>query len=247
MLRYRHGMADATTTEREILSWATFGDATRGLAQQIADSGFEPDIVLAVARGGLTVAGAVAYALGVKNCFAMNVEFYTGVDTRLDVPVMLPPTLDLHVRYPFHGGVFIDAAGGLSNLVGEFLIHGYDIARAAGRPWAIEARDALLIMNGVLQISPAYAEPGATGPLKICLRSRGAADWVLDFNGGRLDSRAAAPGEAADVVMRAPAETLLLVFYSRIGTLASLRGGMLVTGGRRPWRIATLAKHLQKP
>jgi len=31
----------------------------------------------------------------VKNCFAMNVEFYTGVDTRLDVPVMLPPTLDL--------------------------------------------------------------------------------------------------------------------------------------------------------
>ena len=88
-------MADATTTEREILTWETFGSATRELAQQIADSGFEPDIVLAVARGGLTVAGAVAYALGVKNCFAMNVEFYTGVDTRLDVPVMLPPTLDL--------------------------------------------------------------------------------------------------------------------------------------------------------
>ena len=88
-------MAEATTTEREILTWETFGSATRELAQQIADSGFEPDIVLAVARGGLTVAGAVAYALGVKNCFAMNVEFYTGVDTRLDVPVMLPPTLDL--------------------------------------------------------------------------------------------------------------------------------------------------------
>ena len=88
-------MGDAATDEREILTWETFGSATRALAQQIADSGFEPDIVLAVARGGLTVAGAVAYALGVKNCFAMNVEFYTGVDTRLDVPVMLPPTLDL--------------------------------------------------------------------------------------------------------------------------------------------------------
>jgi hypoxanthine phosphoribosyltransferase len=81
--------------EREVLTWEVFGTATRELAQQIADSGFEPDIVLAVARGGLTVAGAVAYALGVKNCFAMNVEFYTGVDERLDVPVMLPPTLDL--------------------------------------------------------------------------------------------------------------------------------------------------------
>ena len=82
-------------SDREILTWPLFGDATRALAQEIADSGFTPDIVLAVARGGLTVAGALAYALAVKNCFAMNVEFYTGVDTRLEMPVMLPPLLDL--------------------------------------------------------------------------------------------------------------------------------------------------------
>ena len=29
-----------------------------------------------------------------KNLFVMNVEFYTGVDERLDLPVVLPPTLD---------------------------------------------------------------------------------------------------------------------------------------------------------
>ncbi|MDQ3385945.1 MAG: phosphoribosyltransferase [Actinomycetota bacterium] len=83
------------SAEREILSWQAFGDATRALAQEVADSGFRPDVVLAIARGGLTVAGAVAYALGVKNCFAMNVELYTGVEQRLQVPVVLPPTLDL--------------------------------------------------------------------------------------------------------------------------------------------------------
>ena len=89
-------LADAPLEhEREILTWPLFGEATRALAQTIADDAFEPDIVLAVARGGLTVAGALAYALAVKNCFSMNVEFYTGVDERLDVPVMLPPTLDL--------------------------------------------------------------------------------------------------------------------------------------------------------
>jgi hypoxanthine phosphoribosyltransferase len=82
-------------TDREVLTWPLFGEATRSLAQEIADSGFTPDIVLAVARGGLTVAGALAYALAVKNCFAMNVEFYTGVDTRLEMPVMLPPMLNL--------------------------------------------------------------------------------------------------------------------------------------------------------
>jgi hypoxanthine phosphoribosyltransferase len=81
--------------DRETLTWIEFGEATRDLAQQIADSGFRPDVVLAIARGGLTVAGALAYALSVKNCFAMNVEFYTGVDERIDVPVMLPPMLDL--------------------------------------------------------------------------------------------------------------------------------------------------------
>ena len=37
----------------------------------------------------------LGYALDVENLFVMNVEFYTGVDERLDLPVVLPPTLDV--------------------------------------------------------------------------------------------------------------------------------------------------------
>jgi hypothetical protein len=77
--------------ERERMSWNDLGDGTRSLAEQIVDDGFEPDIVLGIARGGLLVAGAIAYALGVKNTFTMNVEFYTGVDERLELPMILPP------------------------------------------------------------------------------------------------------------------------------------------------------------
>jgi uncharacterized protein len=88
-------MEASLAPDRETMTWAEFGEASRGLAQHVADSGFRPDLVLAVARGGLTVAGALAYALSVKNCFTMNVEFYTGVDQRIEVPVMLPPMLDL--------------------------------------------------------------------------------------------------------------------------------------------------------
>ncbi|MDQ1365835.1 MAG: uncharacterized protein QOJ52_548 [Acidimicrobiaceae bacterium] len=88
-------MEASDAPDREVMTWAGFGDASRELARQVADSGFRPDLVLAIARGGLAVAGALAYALSVKNCFAMNVEFYTGVDERIDVPVMLPPMLDL--------------------------------------------------------------------------------------------------------------------------------------------------------
>ncbi|WP_067908141.1 phosphoribosyltransferase [Actinomadura rubrobrunea] len=77
--------------EREVLTWELFGQASRELAQAVADSGYRPDLILSIARGGLFVAGSLGYALDVKNLHVMNVEFYTGVDQRLDMPVMLPP------------------------------------------------------------------------------------------------------------------------------------------------------------
>lgn len=79
---------------REVLDWATYGVAIRELAQQVAESGFRPDMILAIARGGLFAAGSLGYALSVKNLYVMNLEFYSGVDERLEVPVMLPPYMD---------------------------------------------------------------------------------------------------------------------------------------------------------
>src|SRR5690349_2452917 len=77
--------------ERENLSWQVFGEASRELAKVIAADGFEPDLILSIARGGLFLAGSLGYALAVKNPYVMNVEFYDGVGTTLDMPVMLPP------------------------------------------------------------------------------------------------------------------------------------------------------------
>ena len=80
--------------EREVLGWEEFGGAARELATEVVESGFSTDIVVAVARGGLLLAGAIAYALGTKNCGSINVEFYTDVDERLPEPVLHPPLLD---------------------------------------------------------------------------------------------------------------------------------------------------------
>lgn len=82
------------TAEREAMTWQIFGTASRALAASVAESGFRPDIVLGISRGGLIPSGALAYALDCKNLFTISVEFYTGIDERLDVPVMLPPFLD---------------------------------------------------------------------------------------------------------------------------------------------------------
>jgi uncharacterized protein len=76
---------------RENLTYEAFGQAVRELARTIAADGFEPDIVLSIARGGVFVAGGLAYALDCKNIHLVNVEFYTGVGTTLEMPVMLAP------------------------------------------------------------------------------------------------------------------------------------------------------------
>jgi hypoxanthine phosphoribosyltransferase len=85
----------AASDEREELTYDLFGTAIRDLARQVADSGWQPDWILAIARGGLIIGGALAYALGMKNVATMNVELYTGVEQRREVPVVLPPVLEL--------------------------------------------------------------------------------------------------------------------------------------------------------
>lgn len=79
------------TTVREVLTWEKFGVAARELAEQVVDSGYIPDLMLSITRGGLLPAGTMSYAMGIKNLHIINVEFYTAVNERLPMPVLLPP------------------------------------------------------------------------------------------------------------------------------------------------------------
>ena len=110
------------TADREELPWQMFGSAADELAAHVTADGFAPDLILAVARGGLFVAGALGYALGVKNVAVINVEFYTGVDERLDMPMILPPVPDLVDFADFKVLVADDVAdtGATLQLVKEF-------------------------------------------------------------------------------------------------------------------------------
>ena len=71
-MRENDAMTDASI-ERETLTWDGFGAATRDLARRILADGFTAEVVVAIARGGLLPAGAIAYGLGAKNCGAINV------------------------------------------------------------------------------------------------------------------------------------------------------------------------------
>jgi uncharacterized protein len=135
------------TDERENLDWAAYGVAARELGQQIVDDGYRPDIVLSIARGGLIVAASLAYALSVKSCFVLNVEYYTGVHQRLDAPVVLPPLLDL------------DDARGASVLIADDVAdtgHTLELVRELCADKVAEARIAVLYQKPGSVVIPEY-------------------------------------------------------------------------------------------
>ncbi len=84
------------TDAREVLTWERFGEAARELAVAVWSSGFEPEVIVSVARGGLLPAGAIAYALDQKSMLVLNVEFYTGIGTTLRDPRLVDPVPDNH-------------------------------------------------------------------------------------------------------------------------------------------------------
>ncbi|WP_420112291.1 phosphoribosyltransferase [Pseudactinotalea sp.] len=134
--------------QKEVLTWDGFGTAGRELAQQIADSGFAPEIVIAVARGGLIPAGHLAYALGLKLADAINVEFYTDVHETLPDPVLLAPMLDVEAIQGKRLLVVDDVADS-----GRTLALVLEILRGMGA----DARSAVLYLKSASVVAPDYA------------------------------------------------------------------------------------------
>ncbi|MCT2332257.1 phosphoribosyltransferase [Helcobacillus massiliensis] len=140
--------ADSSDLEtKEVLTWDLFGTASRELAQTIADSDFEPEIVIAVARGGLLPAGPLAYALGLKLADAINVEFYTDVHETLPDPVLLEPMLDTNAITGKRLLVVDDVADS-----GRTLALVLELLEAQGA----EARSAVLYAKSASVVEPTY-------------------------------------------------------------------------------------------
>ena len=164
-----------------------------------------------------------------------------------DLEAQLPRTTDLHQRFPFHAGQDVDVAGWLGNLIGEFLVHGRDVARSRGKTWLIGSRNAALALNLGVQAVPGFVSPDAPGDLKLEIRTPETNSWVLDLVDGELDSRPAEHREWADVKVFTRTEPLLLNQYGRIGIPRMVTLGAVLVGGRRPWRLGRLPASFEVP
>ena len=61
------------------------------MSDERTGDGYEPDVVLSIARGGMLVGAALAYALDIKNTWTVNVEFYIGVPRSTEPSVRTTP------------------------------------------------------------------------------------------------------------------------------------------------------------
>jgi hypothetical protein len=140
-----------------------------------------------------------------------------------------------HVAIVTPDGLVLEPAVMTCLLLGEQLVHGLDIARAAQRPWTIGRDDALLVIPAVLSLAPKYLRPSRTKDLSISfeLRLRAGRRYRLAVDNGAGFVTVA--GEKADCVITAEPVAFLLVGFGRVPRWSQLIRGKILAGGRKPW------------
>jgi uncharacterized protein (TIGR03083 family) len=154
---------------------------------------------------------------------------------------------DPGVDIPTPNGLVIGPSTMSALLLGEQLIHGLDISRAAGMGWTISAEDALLVIPGVLTVAPQYLRPRRAAGLHVSfeLRMRGGPRYRLCVDDGHAAVTAA--GEKTDCVITADPVAFLLLGYGRISQLSPVLRGQLRPGGRKPWLAMKFGTLLHRP
>jgi hypothetical protein len=120
-------------------------------------------------------------------------------------------------------------------MLGEQLMHGLDIARSVRAPWTISRHDAILIIEGVVAMFPAYLDKEKAAGVHVAyeLRLRGGPRYRVAIDDGTADI--ATPGGKADCWISADPVAFLLVAYGRAGQWSQTLRGKIIVGGRRPW------------
>ena len=150
---------------------------------------------------------------------------------------------------PWYGdGQSMSVADATCLLLGEQVMHGYDMARAAHKTWPIAKSDAYLILGAVRVMMPKMAKPDVLG--KTCVTYRvhpGArADFVVRCADGAITVEE--PGsQRVDCHIAADPVAFLLLGYGRISQWRAIAGGKMITWGRKPWQAFRFVSFVSNP
>jgi hypothetical protein len=139
------------------------------------------------------------------------------------------------------------------HLLNETIMHGGDIAHAAGRPWPIEPAHAAMVVGRFLvpviqTLDPrAMVEAEQAAGLRVTyeLRIRGGDRFHFIFNDGALRIEDPSP-RRVDCRISADPVAMLLVTWNRQSQWSAIARGKLLAWGRKPWwgpRFGTLIRN----
>ena len=131
-------------------------------------------------------------------------------------------------------------------LLGEFEIHGRDIARALGHRWTIAPAHARLILDGAAPVMPGLVNPataaGHTATYELRIRGGTTHFWAFRDGQFSIVDELRRP----DVVLSADPVACLLVFYGRRSQWPEILRGRMLAWGRRPWLAVSFVKRFHQ-
>ncbi|MFD9096658.1 maleylpyruvate isomerase family mycothiol-dependent enzyme [Streptomyces collinus] len=133
-----------------------------------------------------------------------------------------------------------------SYLLTHMLGHGYDLARALGRPHMIDRARVDLCMPFMRAVMPRVADASATAGLtaRYTIRLRGGETFGVSLADGTVRVTAGPP-DGSDCTILIEPTAFLLVALGRREPWGAIARGQIVAWGRRPWlapRFPTLFK-----
>jgi uncharacterized protein (TIGR03083 family) len=144
--------------------------------------------------------------------------------------------------HPF-AGVEVPLSSLLAIELGELLVHGFDIARAAHLPWSIDPAAARLALQGYLPLMPYTLDVSRAHGVRLALeiRIRGMQAVVVTIADDALVVHASGE-QRVDAHIAATPTAYLLLMWNRIPPWRPLLSGQLLIWGRRPWRALELGR-----
>ncbi|MEU5642655.1 maleylpyruvate isomerase family mycothiol-dependent enzyme [Streptomyces milbemycinicus] len=131
------------------------------------------------------------------------------------------------------GPMSMDVLG--SYLLTHMLGHGYDLARALGRPHMVSRARAELCLPFLMVAMDRVVSPAAAGhTARYALRLGGGARFGATFTDGAVAVDPRPPGRPDCTILMEPV-AFLLVALGRLGPWGALARGRVLAWGRKPW------------
>jgi uncharacterized protein (TIGR03083 family) len=137
----------------------------------------------------------------------------------------------------------------ISELVlGDVLVHGWDLSRATKRDWTASRADAVRAIDGIGVVAPNFVDTENARDFRGAyrIRLRGGNAYTFEFDRGTLTVSNDEP-ERVDCRISADPRAFLLTTYGRVTPVRAAATGGVIAYGRRPWLAFRLVSLLRSP